>query len=54
MEPTCTFAEAGRVLKQGGLFVVVDYDFRPTINGKAEVIYREFSDRMSAEGMSFS
>jgi len=50
MEPTVTFAEAGRVLREGGLFVCVDYDFRPTINGKAEMIYKEFSDRMSREG----
>ena len=39
MEPTGTFAEVGRILRDGGVFAAYDCDWPPTLNADAEDAY---------------
>jgi ubiquinone/menaquinone biosynthesis C-methylase UbiE len=41
MEPNGTFAEAARILRDGGVFAAYDCDWPPTLNADAEQAYTE-------------
>ncbi len=41
MEPEGTFAEAARILRDGGVFAAYDCDWPPTLNPRAEQAYNE-------------
>jgi ubiquinone/menaquinone biosynthesis C-methylase UbiE len=45
MEPTATIKEIARVLRHGGLFATIDYDWPPTINLEAEALDVVFENR---------
>jgi len=42
MEPDSTFAEAARILREGGVFAAYDCDWPPVINPEAELAYNDF------------
>ncbi|MEO8610481.1 MAG: class I SAM-dependent methyltransferase [Chloroflexota bacterium] len=42
MEPTATLAEVARVLRQGGIFAVIDPDYPPVISWEAELLDQNF------------
>ena len=44
MEPINTLKEISRVLRPGGVFAAIDYDWTPTINPKAEKLDLAFED----------
>ncbi len=46
MEPESTFAEVGRILRHGGLFVAYDYDWPPTVGWEVEEAYRQLMQRV--------
>jgi len=41
MEPEPTFAEVARILRSGGLFMVYDYDWPPTVHWEVEQAYHD-------------
>jgi ubiquinone/menaquinone biosynthesis C-methylase UbiE len=43
MEPDGTFAEAQRILREGGVFAALDCDWPPVVGWEAEAAYLEFS-----------
>jgi ubiquinone/menaquinone biosynthesis C-methylase UbiE len=42
MEPVATFAEIARLLRLGGVFAAIDYDFMPTFNWEAQKLMQDF------------
>jgi SAM-dependent methyltransferase len=46
MEPHSTFAEVGRILRHGGLFVAYDYDWPPTVGWEVEQAYEQLMERV--------
>lgn len=50
MEPSETFAEAARVLRDGGVFAAYDNDWPPTCSAVAEIAYTNFETRAEAIG----
>lgn len=45
MEPTSTIKEIARILRPGGVFATIDYDWPPTINLEAEALDVVFENR---------
>lgn len=48
MEPEATLAEIHRILKKGGIFSTIDYEWPPECGWKTELAFQEFSRAMSA------
>lgn len=48
MEPEATLAEIRRILKRGGIFSTIDYEWPPECGWKAEKAFQEFSRAMGA------
>lgn len=46
MEPEPTFAEIGRVLRPGGIFAALDYEWTPILNWRAAQAYQEVAKRL--------
>ncbi len=45
MEPVSTFAEAGRILRPGGVFAAYDYDLPPLTHWEVGQIYQQMMER---------
>lgn len=44
MEPSTTIKEVARILRPGGVFATIDYDWPPTINLEAEALDSDFEN----------
>lgn len=47
MEPKNTLQEVARILKKGGIFATIDYDWPPSIDCMVEQEFRQFSKRVN-------
>ena len=48
MNPELTLAEVNRILKTGGIFAAVDYDWPPVCKWEAEAAYKQLFDKVSS------